>query len=100
MIPRARVRGWMLIGLVFVLLAPLAGWGRATPVAAQAPDLGAEIFSYGADQIPDPSNPDNRIRNFYLRTVAGGTTYVYAVIAVDKAGNRSAPSNRVQETPR
>jgi hypothetical protein len=34
------------------------------------------------------------------RTVAGGTTYVYTVIAVDKAGNRSAPSNRVQETPR
>ena len=34
------------------------------------------------------------------RTVAGGTSYVYTVIAVDKAGNRSAPSNRVQETPR
>jgi hypothetical protein len=34
------------------------------------------------------------------RTVTGGTAYVYTVIAVDKAGNRSAPSNRVQETPR
>jgi hypothetical protein len=34
------------------------------------------------------------------RTVTGGTTYVYAVLAVDKAGNRSPSSNRVQETPR
>ena len=34
------------------------------------------------------------------RSVTGGTTYVYAVIAVDKAGNRSPASNRVQETPR
>jgi fibronectin type 3 domain-containing protein len=34
------------------------------------------------------------------RTVTGGTAYVYTVIAVDKAGNRSTPSNRVQETPR
>jgi hypothetical protein len=34
------------------------------------------------------------------RTVAGGTTYLYTVIAVDKAGNRSPSSNRVQETPR
>jgi hypothetical protein len=40
---------------------------------------------------------DNR---YVDRTVVGGTTYVYSVIAVDKAGNRSAPSNRVQETPR
>ncbi len=34
------------------------------------------------------------------RTATAGTTYVYAVIAVDKAGNRSTPSNRVQETAR
>jgi hypothetical protein len=34
------------------------------------------------------------------RSVTGGTTYVYTVIAVDKAGNRSTASNRVQETPR
>ncbi len=34
------------------------------------------------------------------RTVTGGTSYVYTVVAVDKAGNRSAPSRRVQETPR
>jgi hypothetical protein len=34
------------------------------------------------------------------RTVTGGVTYFYVVIAVDKAGNRSTPSNRVQETAR
>jgi len=39
--------------------------------------------------------------NRYIdRTAAGGASYVYMVIAVDKAGNRSTPSNRVQETPR
>jgi fibronectin type 3 domain-containing protein len=36
------------------------------------------------------------------RAVQAGTTYVYAVVAVDKAAppNRSALSNRVQETAR
>ena len=34
------------------------------------------------------------------RDVSAGVTYVYVVIAVDKAGNRSAHSNRVQETAR
>jgi hypothetical protein len=29
-----------------------------------------------------------------------GTRHVYAVRAVDKAGNMSAPSNRVEETAR
>jgi hypothetical protein len=31
-------------------------------------------------------------------TVTSGVRYVYAVVAVDKAGNRSAESNRVEET--
>jgi len=33
-------------------------------------------------------------------TVTPGTRYVYAVIAVDRAGNRSPESNRVEETAR
>jgi hypothetical protein len=33
-------------------------------------------------------------------SVKGGVRYIYAVIAVDKAGNRSAESNRVEETAR
>jgi hypothetical protein len=34
------------------------------------------------------------------RTVQPGVTYVYAVVAVDKAANQSALSNKVQETAR
>jgi predicted small lipoprotein YifL len=33
-------------------------------------------------------------------TVTPGTHYVYAILAVDRAGNRSAPSPRVEETAR
>jgi fibronectin type 3 domain-containing protein len=33
-------------------------------------------------------------------TVQRERTYVYEVIAVDKAGNQSAPSNRVEDTIR
>jgi hypothetical protein len=40
---------------------------------------------------------DNR---YVDRTVKAGVTYVYTIVAVDKAGNRSAPSTRVQETAR
>jgi hypothetical protein len=36
----------------------------------------------------------------YNDTVQPGTRFVYAVRAVDKAGNASAPSNRVEETAR
>ena len=32
--------------------------------------------------------------------VTPGTTYTYAVVAVDKSGNRSKESNRVEETAR
>jgi fibronectin type 3 domain-containing protein len=34
------------------------------------------------------------------RTAVAGVAYVYTVIAVDRAGNRSTPSNRVQEAAR
>jgi hypothetical protein len=37
---------------------------------------------------------------FVDRDVRLGVTYVYVVVAVDKAGNRSAESNRVEETAR
>lgn len=41
-------------------------------------------------------------RSFEDRTVTPGTRYVYVVVAVDSAapGNRSAPSNRAEETAR
>jgi hypothetical protein len=53
----------------------------------------------GDNMQPLMPNPIKENR-FTDRTVTGGTTYVYTVIAVDKAGNRSPSSNRVQETPR
>lgn len=34
------------------------------------------------------------------RSVRAGVRYVYQIIAIDKAGNRSAPSGRVEETAR
>lgn len=33
-------------------------------------------------------------------TVRGGSRYIYAVVAVDKAGNQSTESNRIEETAR
>jgi hypothetical protein len=33
-------------------------------------------------------------------SVRAGTGYIYAIVAVDKAGNRSAESNRIEETAR
>jgi hypothetical protein len=42
--------------------------------------------------IAEPSYVDGSARR--------GRTYMYEVIAVDKAGNRSAPSNRVEDTVR
>jgi fibronectin type 3 domain-containing protein len=33
-------------------------------------------------------------------TVSAGVRYAYAVVSVDKVGNRSAESNRVEETGR
>jgi hypothetical protein len=44
---------------------------------------------------------DSIRENRYVdRAVTAGVTYFYTVIAVDKAGNRSTPSNRVQEAAR
>jgi hypothetical protein len=43
------------------------------------------------EPIPDAS---------YLDSVQPGVRFAYAVVAVDKAGNVSAPSNRVEETAR
>jgi hypothetical protein len=47
-----------------------------------------------------PMTP-NPIRETTFRDVVpAGTAYVYAVAAVDRAGNVSPPSNRVEETAR
>ncbi|MGI8587869.1 MAG: TolB family protein [Chloroflexia bacterium] len=74
---KSRVRGWALPVLMLLLLVPLAWPAGAAPPApptppAPSPDLGAEFLTYGADMIPDPKKPAERVRNFYSRTVAGG----------------------------
>lgn len=60
----------------YVVLRAEAGGATLTPLT-QAP-------------VTTPSYRDE--------TVRAGARYVYAVVAVDKAGNRSAESNRVEET--
>jgi hypothetical protein len=56
----------------------------------EAPD--ATLTPLGTDLVTTTTHRDD--------TVTPGTRYVYAVVAVDKAGNRSAESNRFEETAR
>jgi hypothetical protein len=50
----------------------------------------ATLTAVNADPVTTPSYRDE--------TVKPGTRYIYAILAVDAAGNRSAESNRVEET--
>jgi hypothetical protein len=52
-----------------------------------------------ADRL-EPVVPMPVLETSFNDNVPAGTRYVYAVQAVDKAGNASAPSNRVEETAR
>jgi hypothetical protein len=52
--------------ILVLLIAGLGRSGAGAPVAAQAPDTGGEVLTYGVDALPD------RVRDFHLRTVAGG----------------------------
>ena len=53
----------------------------------------------GATLTPLTNEPLNKTA-VVDNTVRAGVTYVYAIVAVDKAGNRSSESNRVEETAR
>jgi hypothetical protein len=48
----------------------------------------------------EPVVPMPVLETSFNDNVPAGTRFVYAVQAVDKAGNASAPSNRVEETAR
>ena len=50
--------------------------------------------------IRHAARPCNETVAFTDTTTRAGTRYTYAVVAVDKAGNRSTPSNRVDEVGR
>jgi hypothetical protein len=51
--------------LLLSLLASSSIW-TPRPAVAQAANTGAEVLTYGVDQLPD------RVRDFHLRSVAGG----------------------------
>jgi hypothetical protein len=53
----------------------------------------------GATLTPLTKEPIDKTA-FVDSDVRPGVTYIYAVVAIDKAGNRSAESNRVEETAR
>jgi fibronectin type 3 domain-containing protein len=53
----------------------------------------------GGDFVPVTPAPIAQT-TFSDTAVSPGTRYAYVVLAVDKAGNRSARSNRVEETAR
>jgi len=65
-------------------------------------DLAGYIVLRGAsaDGTLEPVTPAPIQETVYRDPVAAGVTYTYAVVAVDKAGNRSAASARVTETAR
>ena len=52
--------------IVVMLIAGIGRMGGAGPVAAQTPNTDGEVLTYGVDALPD------RVRDFHLRTVAGG----------------------------
>ncbi len=54
----------------------------------------------GADATLQPVTPAPIQETVFRDPVASGVTYAYAVVAVDKAGNRSQPSARESETAR
>jgi hypothetical protein len=48
----------------------------------------------------EPVTPEPIQATNFEDKVQPGIRYIYAIVAVDKAGNRSAPSNRLEETAR
>src|SRR5438552_205943 len=68
----ARLWGGLLLALVLAVPALRGG----APALAAGPDLGAEVLTYGVDQLPD------RVRDFHLRTVAGSDD-----VAITHLGN-------------
>jgi fibronectin type 3 domain-containing protein len=71
--------------------------------ASPAEDLAGYIVlrGEGADATLTPLNPKPIAETTYTDdSVKPGVQYTFAVVAVDKAGNRSTESNRVQETAR
>jgi hypothetical protein len=69
---------------------------NAEPDLAGYHVLRGQLSDAGLERITQEPIPDTS----YLDNVQPGVRFAYAVVAVDKAGNVSAPSNRVEETAR
>jgi hypothetical protein len=71
--------------------------------ASSEPDLAGYLIlrgeAPGATLQPLVSEPTKDTR-YADRTTRANVRYVYAIVAVDKAGNRSVPSSRVEEAAR
>ncbi len=69
-----RLRTLLLLLAAILTLAQSGVVQAQTPAQAAppAPNLAAEALTYGVDLLPDAQKPDERVRNFYARTVAGG----------------------------
>jgi predicted small lipoprotein YifL len=86
-------------------LAAVASGGAINLIwdPSTAPDLAGYLVlrgeAPGATLTPLAKEPVDKTA-FVDSGVRAGVTYVYAVVAVDKAGNRSGESNRVEETAR
>ena len=65
-------------------------------------DLAGYIVLRGVEpaETLQPITPEPIVEPSFRDGVQPGVAYVYAVRAVDKAGNTSAPSPRVMETAR
>lgn len=67
------------------------------------PDLAGYLILRGeapGDTLQPLVREPMRETRYADRTLTVGTRYVYQIVAVDKAGNRSTPSNPVEETAR
>jgi hypothetical protein len=85
-------------------LAAVASEGAVSLIwtaSAEADLAGYLVLRAEPGQAPKPLTPEPiKETTFRDATVAKGVRYVYTVLAVDTAGNRSAPSNAVEESAR
>jgi hypothetical protein len=86
-------------------LSAVAGPGAINLIwdANTEADLAGYVILRGeapGDTLQPLNAEPSRETRYRDTTVSPGTRYVYAIIAVDRAGNRSAPSIRVEENAR
>jgi hypothetical protein len=80
-------------------LLPTEDSNQLTWTAVSAPDLAGYLVLRAEEGVPARALTAEVITdtNYTDRTVKSGAHYTYTVVAVDKAGNRSAPSNPAED---